>query len=241
MHLNISDACFDITVNGFRRGKQKCFHPENFESLPEVIKARSCRISLSQPYFIALVLFLWTSTCLAELRKASKNFRCLIWRTQRIDSMSNAFKGCHSSSSCKVIHGLTFRIKACIVLFCTLPRILITLYLLWVGSRWLLATDSFADLILNAIALEFILLVKDLIYISSAPHRIMADLAATKMLPEYESAVDDCTQLIEVCLWLGISSTWVVTYMCLLQQVLPAYNWDVRVLCSSWVEKRYEN
>jgi len=40
------------------------------------------------------------------------------------------------------------------------PRTIITCLLLWLGCRWLLATNNFADLVLNAVALEFILSTK---------------------------------------------------------------------------------
>ena len=52
---------------------------------------------------------------------------------------------------CEVVVGLTSTLKAVLTASCIVPRYLIDVYLLWLGCRWLAATPSFGDLLLNAV------------------------------------------------------------------------------------------
>ena len=102
---------------------------------------------------------------------------------------------------CEVVVGLTAVLKSVLMAACIVPRYLIDVYLLWLGCRWLAATPSFGDLLLNAaprlvaavlyvipsfsrymeppmwksrfaqVALEFILLLKDTLYAGVVPDR----------------------------------------------------------------------
>merc|ERR1719235_3130342 len=78
-----------------------------------------------------------------------------------------------------VIKGLTVGLKGGIVIFIMIPRILIAVTLLWLGCRWLAATQSFADILLNSVGLEFILLLKESLYIALAPARNKRETQAT--------------------------------------------------------------
>merc|ERR1719343_1737994 len=80
-----------------------------------------------------------------------------------------------------LIDALTVYMKGVIVFLVLLPRLLITLVLTWLGCRWLLATTNFADLILNAVALEFILLMKDALYGTLMTRKNKADVTTTKI------------------------------------------------------------
>merc|ERR1719210_3289557 len=82
-----------------------------------------------------------------------------------------------------VVTGLTKSVKATLTICVLLPRLCITCFLLWVGCRWLLATNNFDDLILNSVALEFILCLKDVLFVAMVPRRSTLDLAETKVRP----------------------------------------------------------
>lgn len=57
-----------------------------------------------------------------------------------------------SDGECEIIVGLTRPLKALLMSTCILPRYFIDVYLLWLGCRWLAATPSFGDLLLNAVS-----------------------------------------------------------------------------------------
>merc|ERR1712151_290413 len=68
-----------------------------------------------------------------------------------------------SNHNSLVIKGITKPIKLVISCIILLPRVLLTAFLLWLGCMWLAATNNFSDLVLNGVALEFMLLIKDVI------------------------------------------------------------------------------
>jgi len=199
-----------------------------------------CRIPLSQPYFFGLILLIWTLTCVAELRKTF-HLEMTIIMLPTIDSMQDAVAKENADPSVRdmVITGLTLWMKIGLTLLTFLPRLCVTLYLLWVGCRWLLATNAFADLILNAVALEFILLIKEGLYTALMPTRSHLDLCVTKILPHTKRMSSDWYNFANTLLLLVVSVVWVYGYMVHLQQVLPQYNWDVHEVCVEFIKKRY--
>merc|ERR1712224_1012172 len=55
------------------------------------------------------------------------------------------------------IIGLTCCTRFCLYVLVVIPKFSICLLLTHIGCRWLTATESFSDLILNALALEFVI------------------------------------------------------------------------------------
>merc|ERR1719161_2218973 len=68
------------------------------------------------------------------------------------------------------VQGLTCCLKAALVLCVQCPRFIMNSVLLWLGMRWLTATLGFGDLLLNALALEFILNLSDLLFLTLVPY-----------------------------------------------------------------------
>merc|ERR1719210_868592 len=94
-----------------------------------------------------------------------------------------------------------------------LPRLCITCFLLWIGCRWLLATNNFADLILNSVALEFVLCLKDVLFKAMVPRRSTLDLAATKIQPAQKKEPESLAALIGTIVWGCLAAGWVTVYM----------------------------
>merc|ERR1719235_170054 len=126
-----------------------------------------------------MVLFIWTLTCLAELKQCMGQFLSLVVMMPRLTSMKEALQDTGPSGQArdadgdgvaeKVVNGLTWAVKATILVLVLLPRFVITCALLWLGCRWLAATNDFSDLVLNAVALEFLLMLKELLYHTLVP------------------------------------------------------------------------
>jgi len=87
---NVSNM--DITPNGKHRGRPEFFNESLFDSMPHELKERACRIPLSQPYFFAIIIYIWSVVCVAELLKTSTRFQCLVLRTKTATSMKHAFE-----------------------------------------------------------------------------------------------------------------------------------------------------
>ncbi|CAK9091608.1 Uncharacterized protein SCF082_LOCUS43148 [Durusdinium trenchii] len=155
-----------LTPNGFPRGLDKRYFDAtlglkgkelnvalraNFARLTDDEKDLACAIPFSQLQILVPILFIWTLTIVADLRRCGDLFVRLILATPTITSMKET----------SIVVGLTKEVKALLASTCMIPRWIIDVYLLWLGCRWLCATPSFSDLLLNSVALEFIVLLKD--------------------------------------------------------------------------------
>jgi hypothetical protein len=233
-----------LTVNGNHRGIPGTFQPQNFESLDYGLKERVCNIPFSQAAFFLVVLLIWTLTVVGELRTTIAFFRSLILNTRTIPSMDKALVAvdpdlADTAEHTWVIDGLTTLVRVALLLFVILPRLVITCTLLWLGCRFLAATNDFGEMVLNAVALEFILLIKDTLYATIVPDRNKREVRKIGMRPS--ETVDHATwwSYLGTFSWGIVSLVWIVYYMFLFQAVLPQYRWDVRELCTPWLKERY--
>jgi hypothetical protein len=240
-----------LTVNGKHRGildrmPSLSVARERLNSLSEDEQSGACRIPFSQPYFFGTVLLIWTSRCVYEMRSAYQ-LQATMMMLRNTDDMAHALKhNDHEDDPAEVvIRAMTVPFKIGLSLITFIPRVFVALYLLWVGCRWLLATTCFADLILNAVALEFIMDIKEGLYNAYMPFRNQYDLDNTQIQPYPSKMPADSWNFVNTVLWLFVALLWVILYVGLpghagLQQVLPGYNWDVHEVCTEWVLKRFE-
>jgi hypothetical protein len=194
-----------------------------------------CHIPLSQPHFFGVILLIWTLMIIAELRKAfALNQILLMLKT--VPSMSESMvPGDDTTSETDgVIQGMTLSLKIIFTIFMFIPRVLVTCYLLWIGCRWLLATTDFGDLVSNAVALEFILLIKEGLYMALTPFRSHLDLNNTKIQPYPKQMTPSWYHFILAVLLFVVANLWVYLYMHHFQAVLPGYKWDVHAVCKVW-------
>merc|ERR1719161_349779 len=81
-----------------------------------------------------------------------------------------------------VVVKLTYLVRTLLDLVLIIPKVLIVICLTVVGTVWLAATGSFADLILNAIALEFVIVIDEVLFNSILPESLKEDIASTKLI-----------------------------------------------------------
>merc|ERR1712007_397762 len=145
--------------------------------------------------------------------------------------------GGEETHSLRVV-GLTYVVKAIIALI-ALVRLGICSILLWMGCRWLVATTNFGDLIRNAVALVFVLELKDFLYVILVPARNKRDLKNTNIAPPKEKENPSVFLFIGSFFWIPVTIMWVFGYLYMFQQVLPGYRWDIEEVCIQWTMERY--
>merc|ERR1712007_369539 len=145
--------------------------------------------------------------------------------------------GGEETHSLRVV-GLTYVVKAIIALI-ALVRLGICGVLLWMGCRWLVATTNFGDLILNAVALVFVVELKDFMYMILVPSRNKRDLQNTNIAPPREKEKPSFFLFIGSFFWIPVTVMWVFGYIYMFQQVLPEYKWDITEVCAKWKMERY--
>jgi len=236
---------YTVTVNGNHRGVGP-FRSENFGKLSEDEQSSACRIPLSQPDFFFVILSIWSLTCAQQFKKVKEDWNSLIMNTKRCAQMKDSQTDMDGEEGNMVlISSLTLSVKAAIIILVLVPRTLITGALLWLGCRWLLATNNFADLVLNAVALEFVLLLKDSLYLSLMSPRNKMDMANTQIKSPEDNEKASVWAFTGTVGWMFLSFAWVVAFMGIphvvdgWQTVLPDYKWDVQHVCESWIKWRY--
>jgi len=244
-----------LTSNGKHRGVPEYFpatadeQRARFETMSAEQQAGACRIPLSQPYYLMAILLIWTITCFGEVRRTLDGFLSLIYYMPTVESMREGFisgDAADGHSDERVIIGLRRGMKVFLTVVIVIPRLMVTLVLIWLGCRWLLATENFSDILLNAVALEFILVLKELFYATIVPHRNKRDLQNTKIQSFYDEeranlkARASPWPFLNGFLWLVFGVCWVLFYTYYFQMVLPGYRWDVHDICVDWIERRFK-
>jgi len=223
----------ELTVNGLSRGIPGFFNASNFYALTDQEKEDVCQLPLTQPLFCITILYIWTLTCLADLRQALNSCARIVYGAPTISSMKASIEEL-DSDNVKVV-GLTsfYKIMAVILIF--IPRVLIGSVLLWMGCRWLLATSGFSNLLLNAVALEFILLLRELLYVTIVPRRLQRITTNTGFPHTHDTEAPSFCGYFGMFM-VGIAAfIWVLLYMYAFQRVLPDYRWDVHGVCEDYL------
>lgn len=216
------------TVNGFWRGKTGAVpNEEAFSSLSSSDQAKICNIPLSQPLFTASIVFIWTLTCIAEVRSASILAYDLLWVTP-IAPVTQCLD--HGPSN-RTIVGLTRGMKASLCMGCFLPRICAALLLNLLGCHWILSSTDLPALFLDALALEFIVLLPELLYRTFASERSMLRTQST-FVQAGEIVEVSVMDILHVFMWGIFAILWTYIYMFHLQPILPGYRWDVHKVCA---------
>mmetsp|Transcript_61711 Transcript_61711/g.133707 ORF Transcript_61711/g.133707 Transcript_61711/m.133707 type:complete len:345 (-) Transcript_61711:123-1157(-) len=224
-----------LTIHGKPRGVSG-YNISKFSDLTDEEHRHVCRIPFSQPAFFLVITSIWSLTVMGDIKATWLNFFRLIYKMPTIGNMENATK---TQDSDEVVVGLSRTVKALLCIFTIIPRFVIACILLWLGCRWLAATESFSDLLLNAVALEFILLMKDLLYNTLVPGRNKRETRRTTMDINYETNHPTIATFFGSFIWGFIVAAWVILYFYKLQRVLPDYKFDVHEACKEWIAQRY--
>lgn len=138
-----------------------------------------CGMGFANFGFMYAIISLWWLTMLNEFRKNERLLQTLI----RVPGTSDVGDMVYVKDEVttyfkKVTCGIRYGLYAILVA----PKILINIGLLLIGTIWLTSTLSYDDLILNAIALEFVIQVDELLFTAMLPSFICARISQTKFL-----------------------------------------------------------
>jgi len=223
--------------NQYHRGVEQYFDASNFKKLTAGDRSLVCRIPLSQPLFLLAVLLIWTLTCVVELRKSFDMIVRLLWTTPTIMSMTSALveNEDEDDENVLVIVGLTWQMNTILFSFAYLPRMFVNIVLLWLGTRWIVSSLNFQDLLMNAIALEFLMLLSSMVYAALVPLRNKIETANTQVLAIVDEQYATAWNFLSTFGWGIAGMFWALLYVLVLQTSLPEYKWDVHRVCSDFL------
>jgi len=220
------------TVNGFYRGVLGApINEEGFQDLDMEVKWQICNVPFSQPMYTLVILLIWSLTCIAEIRPSFKLLNSLLRHTPTVKDVSHCIE---RNDEATTIVGLTMCMKIGLSLLCFVPRTCALLVLNFLGCRWLVSSESLEDLFLNSLALEFMVLLPELLYKTFATQRSMLRTELTfVMLGEIQEL--SLHDVVAAVMWASLSVIWVCVYIFYFQTVLPGYRWDVHPMCEKYI------
>merc|ERR1719235_272245 len=140
---------------------------------------------------------------------------------------------------------LTPPVRFFLWLFIILPKLGIVTYLLIIGSRYLTSTESFQDLILNAIALEFIINIDELLFMSLFPESGAKEIDQVKFThpKKDQNAEEEAAAFVagyhRSLVFISLAVAWVVLYLNYVQQVIPFYAKDLHLQCPEFYRSTF--
>ena len=136
---------------------------------------------------------------------------------------------------------LTPCVRAGLFLFVMVPRTVIATYLLTLGFRWLSASTSFADMILNSLSLGFVVQIDELLFTSIAPVISRREISETKFFfKEDDKSVQDVDRaelhgVVRTMAWVVLVLASTFMYALYFQSVLPGDLNDLRTTCGHYL------
>lgn len=200
-------------------------------------KVRLCQVPLSQPVLCVALLLIWTSYVQADIRE-TLNYALAWIKLPRPEELGvKRTLTLKAESGQQVVESASMIVKAVVIIAVLLPKFLIAVVLWWLGAFWLIATTSFPDLVLNAVALAFITDVDELFYRSLVSEELKTltgkceiRLKSSCDLSQTQRSLCIVGQMILASLTVAIGP---VFFLCYHQDVLPEYRWDLGQPCHS--------
>lgn len=231
-----------LTKYGYARGiSADYFNRANFATLDDDVKSQICELPMSNIPFLFTILWIWGLTVLDHVRD------CCVWAVRimwlkrcstedmRVDSGHGAALK-PQEDGCFKVKAVPLWLKGVVVVFILLPKLLLSMFILWLGARWLTSTLGFGDVLLNAVALAFIYDLADLVYKSVIPYHTKL-LSTQTLIPQYRKRErESCGSMFGLMNVAVASLGLSVLYIYKLQHVLPEYKWDVAEVCVYYLQ-----
>lgn len=232
----------DFRMNNFdEQGRLLDTAWESYERKEEV-----CQITMSSLSFYYAVLLLWALLMMMELRSVQR-VTMDIWEVRTVKSTEEMLHMANDDDldlggKCLVV-GITRPIRAVVIGFVCIPRFIIALILLYVGCHWLSSSASFSDMTLNAMALEFVHNIDELLYEAILPRQLKRQIAETNVFriqPRFLKRDVDGMEWQSfrgtIC-WIALMMGSLALFGQALQTVLPMDLTELTYLCKSQVEE----
>lgn len=207
-----------------------------------------CDAVINKRLFLGCVLFLWIGRMLGEFKTIQRMYR-------EIDSLPRAPHGAILQDCISFARGgreeveilaLPQGIRYAIYGGVLLPKVFVCLLLTTLGCQWLTATLSFSDLILNALALEFIIAIDENILEFFLPKRVVTRLGNTKLAypitNDHSEAATEHAIILDYQRNIANFAVCVIVtilYVLYLQQVLPYHTFDIEEHCGAWYMNQF--
>lgn len=217
-------------------------------------KSALCQLPLSNKQFTFVMLCTWTSTVLLDIKQTFR-FAKAWWDLPNTTSKKKRLV-IEVEEDRKAVVRAPLGLKAFVFIIILLPKLCIAILTWWIGCRWLITTLHFSDVILNSVALMFILEIDELLYQTLEPHEVqewvvMHDIVSPSIFtgrldPSLRGSAR-CREMRLIRLHYSMKVFVMTAAVCfgvpalymVFQQAIPGYKWDVAVHCAGYVEEHW--
>mmetsp|Transcript_44922 Transcript_44922/g.112970 ORF Transcript_44922/g.112970 Transcript_44922/m.112970 type:complete len:408 (+) Transcript_44922:43-1266(+) len=146
-----------------------------------------CQIAMWNRPFYYSVLFCWSLVMIIEIKKSEELIRH-IWKVPTCDEPSQMLIKTEKS---QFVIAFTRWTRFCIMGTVGIPKIGISITLLWLGCEWLSATIKFESLVMNTVAMAFIVNIDEILFEAVLPRAHRNDVENIDFLMPKTTAVDE--------------------------------------------------
>eukprot|EP00931_Biecheleriopsis_adriatica_P087002 TRINITY_DN61528_c0_g1_i1.p1 TRINITY_DN61528_c0_g1~~TRINITY_DN61528_c0_g1_i1.p1 ORF type:complete len:387 (+),score=44.13 TRINITY_DN61528_c0_g1_i1:46-1206(+) len=228
--------------------RQRVFQQHLWDATDDDYKSSLCQAGLAHPMFTGTLTLVWTLRMLQELRETWRMFR---HARQLPDLPHDSFlhqmiRKKQDDDTGDIVYDIVCLdpiVRCFIYSVVIVPKAGIALFLLVAGTRWLAATESFEDLILNCLALEFVVNIDELSFIALWPESMLEELEQTRLaVPRTVFTVADknwtmVRDYLRSSFAAVASLSWVCVYIFYMQDILPGYDGDLKRVCHQYFEQ----
>uniref|UniRef100_A0A7S1LBA6 Uncharacterized protein n=1 Tax=Alexandrium catenella TaxID=2925 RepID=A0A7S1LBA6_ALECA len=215
------------------------FSQDAFDDWDVLKKRRLCALPFSQPVFSLMILFIWTMAFVIEVKHTV--LFAIWWQQLPKSEGADVTLEMHEESGTVLVSAASSRTKASIFGLILIPKMIIAVILWWLGARWLCATTNLQDLVLNAVALAFIIELDEMTFQAIVPHRAIRTLSTFRLSVPPANGNSSRKVYKWIAQMVGKFAVMILVplaYMLFFQQVLPGYRFDVHEPCAGFLEEQ---
>jgi len=206
-----------------------------------------CSLAVWNRPFFYNIIFCWILSVLIEIKK-SEELLVNLWNVPICEDMSKQLLRLGDSL---YVVAFTRLIRNSVVILVAIPKLGISLVLLWLGCEWLCTTANFESLVMNTVAMAFIVSLDEVLFDSILPAHQRLEVENIDFLLKTEDAsskgaVDDRVSILrknyqfrKALLYFLLSCIFLIVYTEYMQDVLPADITAITGLCEDHINQGY--
>lgn len=193
-----------------------------------------CNIGITNSWFYSVCIYCWTLNVLIEFRRTINFFTDI--KKMPVCGMPEE----QVLEPAQVV-ALTRRTKNMILCCVILPKVLISLCLLLEGCAWLSSAKSFDDLVLNSVAMVFIVEVDDLLGSALLPKSFRADVEELHLFVRDVGAAKEIEHRFNRSAFFAVcAGIFVCTYPKYLQTQIPQGIFALESACHEYLLSQFD-
>jgi len=202
-------------------------------------KQTLCQLGLTSNFFYMLILFIWVTAMLCEFRASY----ALIREVNRMPVCSSSDLMLLETPDKVSVVALTPVTRWLLYSLVCTPKLLISIFLLFLGCQWLTASTTFEALVMNSVAMEFVLHIDELLYRAFVPADYRKQVAGVNFLVQLPERTEEQARrkawnsyVWSLAFMIG-GIVFTLVYVTFLQNVLPHDLSDVRTHCGRYISE----